>query len=78
MMGKPKTWLGKAFGPTGKYVKFIWRYVAPLEAMVGIHELNNLINYFQVVFYVVLDEQLGSTPSYGKFFGCFNSSAYLI
>jgi hypothetical protein len=34
MMGTPKSWAGKVFGPTGQYVNFIWRYVAPLEAVV--------------------------------------------
>jgi hypothetical protein len=52
MMGKPKSLLGRIFGPSGKYVKFIWKYVAPVEAV--------------IVFYVVLAEQLESVPSYGK------------
>jgi hypothetical protein len=35
MMGTPKTCLGKVIGPTGKYIEFIWRYVAPAEAVVS-------------------------------------------
>ncbi|KAI6232608.1 Snf-9 [Aphelenchoides fujianensis] len=52
MMGVPSSALGKLFGPSGSYVQFIWRFVAPIEAV--------------VVFYVVLKGQIEKIPSYGK------------
>lgn len=52
MMGEPKNILGKMFGPTGHYVRFVWKYIAPLESA--------------AIFVVVLYTQIGNEMTYGK------------
>ncbi|KAI1713286.1 sodium:neurotransmitter symporter family domain-containing protein [Ditylenchus destructor] len=34
MIGPPVTRLGKIFGPTGKYISFVWRFICPLQALI--------------------------------------------
>ncbi|CAD5211790.1 unnamed protein product [Bursaphelenchus xylophilus] len=52
MMGEPKSWLGRWFGPTGRYVQMVWKYVAPIESA--------------AIFVVVLMTQIGNKLYYGK------------
>ena len=35
MLGPPSSAIGRIFGPSGAYVRFVWRFVAPAEAIVS-------------------------------------------
>uniref|UniRef100_A0A915D528 Uncharacterized protein n=1 Tax=Ditylenchus dipsaci TaxID=166011 RepID=A0A915D528_9BILA len=52
MMGEPKNWLTKIFGPSGQYVKFIWRFIAPFQSV--------------IIFVVTLVTQITRNMTYGK------------
>ena len=34
MMGSPRGWLGRWFGPSGKYVGIVWRFIAPTQSVI--------------------------------------------
>ncbi|KAI1705492.1 sodium:neurotransmitter symporter family domain-containing protein [Ditylenchus destructor] len=34
MIGLPVTRLGRIFGPTGKYISFVWRFICPVQALI--------------------------------------------
>uniref|UniRef100_A0A914I3U4 Uncharacterized protein n=1 Tax=Globodera rostochiensis TaxID=31243 RepID=A0A914I3U4_GLORO len=52
MFGKSRHLLGKLFGPTGYYIRFVWLFLAPLQA--------------SVIFVFVLVTQIGHNLTYGK------------
>lgn len=51
-MGEPRNCFSRIFGPTGSYLRMIWRYLAPLESLVNIYTQHSPFTQFILIYFI--------------------------